>query len=299
MGLTSATSADGTRKEPLSWLLWHPHQKLWNWRLVGAVRQRLSFAPGFAQNVVRFLRFTDSVLLLVRVGARRAVAPAAWIERRPRDSDSVLYVDCGTHTHGLEVEQVYRWFAPEVRLRTIAFEAIRGQFEQAQENLSHLPDVDLRHAAVVGPGYVEPTVKLYRDPTGDGRDASVFSADTGAAGAGAAEEAPAIRLSDVLRASVADDSVVILRMNIEGAELHVIEDLVDAGLVRRIDGFYGMWDDLSKVDPGLDKRFRRLMRANHVRPITLNDRDLGFPLRLSAIRFDIETSIRRGLRRRS
>ena len=90
---------------------------------------------------------------------------------------------------------------------------------------------------------------------------------------------------------------VILRMNIEGAEQFVIQDLLDSGLTASVDGYYGMWDDVSKIDPKADRRFRRLLRANGITNVTFNDRDLPYRLRRFAIRTDIETSIRRGLAR--
>jgi len=112
---------------------------------------------------------------------------------------------------------------------------------------------------------------------------------------------------------------VILRMNIEGAEQFVIQDLIDAGLHRSIDGYYGMWDDLSKVDPSAAKTFRRLLRDNGISTITFNDRDLetsarrglslsprqlaarfrqlSFTLRQHAIRSDLDAALRAGLDR--
>ncbi len=67
-------------------------------------------------------------------------------------------------------------------------------------------------------------------------------------------EVPALRLSRFIsqNEAISPDAIVTLRMNIEGAETFVIEDLRDAGLIGRIDGFYGMWDDLYKIDPALD-----------------------------------------------
>jgi hypothetical protein len=86
-------------------------------------------------------------------------------------------------------------------------------------------------------------------------------------------------------------------MNIEGAEHFVIDDLLDARLHTSIDGYYGMWDDLSKIDPNDDSRFRQLLRDYRISKLTFNDRDLPFWLRRYAIRTDIETSIRAGLGR--
>jgi len=89
---------------------------------------------------------------------------------------------------------------------------------------------------------------------------------------------------------------IILRMNIEGAELFVVEDLIAAGMTKMIAGYYGMWDDLSKIDVRRDREFRRLLRMHSIATLTFNDRDSEVPLRLSAIRYDIVTSLIAGTR---
>ena len=109
---------------------------------------------------------------------------------------------------------------------------------------------------------------------------------------------PAVRLSEVLRSTqAAHAGPVILRMNIEGAELAVVEDLIAAGLHRRVDGYYGMRDDLSKIDPALDARLREVLDVHRIAPLTFNGRDLGYALRRVAIRIDVASSIRRADRK--
>src|SRR5262249_54475517 len=114
---------------------------------------------------------------------------------------------------------------------------------------------------------------------------------------------PAIRLSHLIRENdiASPGDIVILRMNIEGAEMQVIEDLVEAGMIGMFDGFYGMWDDLYKIDPGLDAKFRALLKREKIRTLTFNDRDtssLAGPARKNVIRYDIETSIYRAGKRK-
>ena len=87
---------------------------------------------------------------------------------------------------------------------------------------------------------------------------------------------------------------VIVRMNIEGAELAVIEDLVAAGLDGRIDGWYGLWDDVGRIDARVEARFARLLDERDISPLTFNGRDVGYALRRLAIRIDLATSIRHG-----
>jgi hypothetical protein len=87
-------------------------------------------------------------------------------------------------------------------------------------------------------------------------------------------------------------------MNIEGAEVDVISDLVESGLAKYIDGYFGMWDDMSKIDQTRDDEFRGFLTKNHIRPFTFNGRDFEAPaFRMKAIRYDVVTAIRIGAKR--
>ncbi len=125
---------------------------------------------------------------------------------------------------------------------------------------------------------------------GDGKADSLFG-ERFAKGHVGYDDVPAVRLSDALEKYAAPGEPVLLRMNIEGAELYVIDDLVAADAVDRVAGYFGMWDDLSKIDPSRDAGFRSTMRQAGIRPVTFNDRDLGHPLRVWAIRYDLDTAM--------
>ena len=276
-------------------LLWHPQQRLWNRRLVSAIGSALHRVPRAAAMIVWLVMLADTLLLFawvlrrrVRLLGARSLAPL-W--RRPRAP--VLWVDCGVHEHGDEIRLVRRWLAPRQEVRIVAFEAASRQFAAARESLADVPCLDLRQQALVGPDHAVATVALYCSSGGYGD--SIF-----AVGGRGREDVAAVRLSRVLLSEHAHhDGPVLLRMNIEGAELAVIEDLVDAGLDQRIDGYYGMWDDLSRLDSQLDERLRRLIAVHAIRPLTFNGRDVGYALRRLAIRIDVATSIRHGARRGS
>lgn len=205
-----------------------------------------------------------------------------------------MFVDCGTHKEGVETRWMHRWFGDRLDLRTFAFEASSEHFRDARAALADIPTVELQHLALVGPG-ASSMVRLY-DAGGNGREDSLFSSR-----GERYEEVPARRLSAFLaeRGICLERQPVILRMNIEGAEKYVIDDLAEAGALELVDGYYGMWDDLSKIDPDLDREFRRFLRRRRISPFTFNERDLQWPLRRFAIRFDIETSIRAALTRKS
>jgi hypothetical protein len=87
-------------------------------------------------------------------------------------------------------------------------------------------------------------------------------------------------------------------MNIEGAELDVIRDLVESGEAGVVDGWFGMWDYVAKIDPERDRVFRALLADAGISPFTFNGRDFLFRPRLACIEYDIHTSILGAMRRR-
>jgi FkbM family methyltransferase len=270
-------------------LLWHPRQRLWNRALVSAIEATLGSRRAAAP-LIWLVMLADTVLLLGRVARRRLrlLGVRSLLPRPRRTRSPVLYVDCGVHEHGDEIRLVHRWLAGRCDLRIVAFEAASRQFAVASEALADVPALDLRRQALVGPDHTGATVTLHRSPGGYAD--SIF-ADGGAD----REEVPATRLSAVLLADHArHDGPVIVRMNIEGAELAVIEDLVVAGLDGRIDGWYGLWDDVGRIDPTLHARFSRLLVERDISPLTFNGRDVGYALRRLAIRIDLATSIGHG-----
>jgi len=274
--------------QPL-WIVWHPHQKLWNWRLVEA----LSRVPG-GRFVASGILTIDTLLLWVRVVSRRARrigARTVVVDKRALPTEA-LYIDCGVHREGVQIQSMTNWFSPLLRLWTIGFEASPESYPVARSSLTAVPNLDLRQQALVGPAFGSDLVRLYR-AGGDGKGDSLF-AERG----DAYDDVPAVRLSSVMQRFLDDHGPmpIILRMNIEGAELFVVEDLIAAGMTKMIAGYYGMWDDLSKIDVRRDREFRRLLRMHSIATLTFNDRDSEVPLRLSAIRYDIVTSLIAGTR---
>ena len=280
----------------LRWLVWHPQEKLWTWTAVRAVHKVLGDGV-VARGVLGAIITADSLLLVGRVLVRRVRFGAA--HRRDAGGASarpkVLYLDCGVHKEGLQIRWMHEWFATRYDLEILGFEAGSEHIADARSELADVEGVQLDHVALVGPDHVGDEVELYLSGgQSRGKGDSLFSSR-----GQRSETVPARRLSQVLadRGCSSHTMPVILRMNIEGAEQFVIQDLLDSGLTASVDGYYGMWDDVSKIDPKADKRFRRLLRANGITNVTFNDRDLPYRLRRFAIRTDIETSIRRGLAR--
>jgi FkbM family methyltransferase len=235
--------------------------------------------------VVRALIGADSLLLLARVLLRRVRVLA---RRAPRRDAPVLYVDCGTHRDAKEVRFALDALN-DAAISVIAIEASADHLAAARAGFRDDPELSFVQLALVGPDETADTVKLFR--CDDSRGDSLFPSR------GAEFDlVPAGRLSDVLEKSSHDvrEEPFILRMNIEGAEYGVLQDLVSSGLAEYVDGYYGMWDDLSKLDTELDVEFRAFLAAHHIRPVTFNNRDLDHRLRRLAIRIDLRTSVRRG-----
>lgn len=267
-----------THMERKFFLLWHPHQKLWHWDLAA----RLATLP-MGSLLGRGLIHADSMILALHVVGRR-LRKLGLRSFRGLQSDPVrpvLYVDCGVHKEGQQIRLMSEWFGSKVALRILAFEASPRHYPDAARNLADIQNLDLCHAALVGPRWRAPTIRLYRTG-GNGKGDSIYP-ERG----NEYDEVSVVRLSKLLPA----EGTILLRMNIEGAELGVIEDLVAAGMQHRIDGFYGMWDDLSKIDWQRDLAFRQLLRKHRVKTTTFNDRDLAHPLRRWAIRLDIDTAL--------
>ena len=77
----------------------------------------------------------------------------------------------------------------------------------------------------------------------------------------------------------------------------MLQDLVESGLAAHIDGYYGMWDDISKTDIPRDAEFRAFISRNAIRSFTFNGRDVRWRVRMKCIEYDMNTSALAGLRR--
>jgi FkbM family methyltransferase len=260
---------------PAGWILWHPHQGLYNWELLGALRAVLSWTPAY-DLASRLIILADTLVLFARamirrrtrLGFRRPPGRA----RLPRET-SLLYFDFGTHTHGRELKLMVDSILPSISdsFRAYGFEASTDSFERVQNEFAGKANVTLVHGALCFAEAAHGKVRLYKD-SGSGLGDSIHRT-----GSSAYEEVPALRFSSWLREHSLDlrDNVCLIRMNIEGAEGDVILDLIDAGMTGYVDGYFGMWDDLSKIDLERDEAFRALLSKLHIAPFTFNGRDLG------------------------
>ena len=82
------------------------------------------------------------------------------------------------------------------------------------------------------------------------------------------ENVQSLIFSNWLKNNVSDleDSINILKINIEGAEIHLFKDLADSGLIKHFDVFCGTGDDIEKI-PELSHRveeYKNLLKDNDI-----------------------------------
>ena len=271
------------------WKLWHPHQRLWNWDLIGIVKKRVPIAP-INKALARGIILADTSLLFLRALSRRIfrVGPRKLFAKAKIPSDLTLfYFDLGTHEDGKELAHMVNQVLPRRggNFKAYGFEANSDSYQQAKTKFAGKQNVKMVHAALCAEDPSSGKIRLYKMSGGMG-DSIYRPTDS-------YEEVDATRFTTWLSDNriVLDHNICLLRMNIEGAEYDVIKDLVDAGMANNIDGYYGMWDDLSKIDVDRDDEFRAFLSRNRISPCTFNGRDMNLPLRQKCIDYDIDTSI--------
>ena len=273
--------------------IWHPYKGFWNKAVINvATRPTKTLNHLVVSTVVAI----DTAVLLAQAVARRAAIAGLGSVTRPTRVPAgarVVYLDVGTHRAGAEL----RWMTERVlpacttSFEAFGFEPGERSFTAASEALAHIPEITMVRAALVNDLPEAGTVRLHTSAHSL-RDSIHRVGD-------AYEDVEAHRLSEWLVAHDIDldQAVCILRMNIEGAEFDVLKDLVGSGLSDKVDGYYGMWDDLLKFDPEADRRFRRFLAKHDIHSLAFNGRDMDWGMRKRLIRYDVHTSLLAGLRR--
>lgn len=248
--------------------VWHPHQGAWN-------HYTMSLFQG--TRAMRWVYRADNAGRRAAVWRHaRAAPPAPPLGKRPQ----LVFVDIGLHRQAAQSVRMIEWFAGTWPLRILAYEAhpeyaaeARAAMDAAARRSGQPIPITVKDCALVGPEQTASSVKLHLDNE-VGKGNSLF-----AARGERTIDVEARRLSEDLAAEGVDGGreIVVVRMNIEGAELFVLQDLVASGALSRITAFYGMWDDLFKIDAKQDAALRRLCRRHRVRTFTFNDRDLVRP----------------------
>ena len=242
--------------EKLRNLLWPPRKRLYNRPLMKYLKAHLPIAGAY-QILAHLIIFIDTVVMTGEVRIRRLqrLGVMSLVKRPPKLSAKypVLYVDIGTHRAAAEL----RWMAERVlptlceRFTAQGFEAAASLHAEAEKRTAGVPNAHIAHLALTHHVPASGIVRLYHGGE-DGVGNSLFR-DWGRT----YEDAPAYTLSRWLNDAGLDSgsAICLLRMNVEGAERGIIADLRRHGLIPIVDGFYGLWDDLGKIDSEAGKAF--------------------------------------------
>jgi hypothetical protein len=277
-------------------LIWHPQEHLWNWDLFRTIERLVRLRPAYRAIEVGIIA-VDTIFLLGLVVARRySQEGLAGMARKVSVPEGVCiyYFDLGTHSRARELFFMVRRLLPRLgNFRAFAFEASKSLIDQARAKFAD-DEVTFINAAVCGAPPESGKIKLFLSREKDGIGNSIYKSELDTF-----EEVPALQFSTWLKSQGVEvgNNIWLLRMNIEGAEFEVMTDLIDSGYAQFIDGYFGMWDDVSKIDRARDEDFRGLLTKHAISPMTFNERDFLVGLRLRCIAYDLRTSILRGLRR--
>jgi len=271
------------KDEPLHWSFWHPHQKLWNWQLIATIK-RLGFFSPLTRLIIKSIVELDTFLLSIRILlVNKNLNKSGYSPNK-----SINYFDLGTHKKAEELN----WVVEEVLsklpnpYKIFAFEANPDSYNIAINNCNQIDELKLYNLALVNKIPKSGQIKLFTCNNGLGD--SIYRTELDSF-----MEVEAKRLSDVIKNENVklDESINIIRMNIEGCEFDVIENLIDNDLIKYFDGFYGMWDDVSKIDIERDRRFRKVLKEANVYPFPFNGRDMKHKRRKSLINKSLRNSI--------
>lgn len=281
-------------KQPLLWILWHPHQKLWNTRLINRLRKLIPVAPVHKTLRLGIIYLDSLILFLQAIMARVRMLGVMKVfdNAQVPDDVSILYLDAGTHKEANELLLVMDEVLGQISKNICAygFEANKDSFKQVTEKIGERDNVQIINRALTHVLPDSKKIKLYTDmKTGTGD--SIYRKSPHY------QHVDVIRLSEFLSENklIRDNRIVLLRMNIEGAEYDVLQDLVESRLMNCIDGYFGMWDDISKIDMKRDGNFRNFLTKHGIETFTFNGRDLRHPFRVKCIKYHMHTQIMRAL----
>lgn len=229
-----------------------------------------------------------AVMLGQSVSRRMARNGAAGLFAKTSAPGRIVYVDAGLHKEGQELVFAAETLGRFPNVKLFGFEANPQYFDMAREAIGRAGvTAKLFNIALVGPD-MPPEVTLNVDTVKDGLGDSIIRTSSGPT-----ITVPAERLSRILQAEGVDPErdVILLRMNIEGAEVYVLEDLVEAGMLGKIDGFFGRWDDPEKIGGEISRRYRQLVAGHAIAHPAFNGKELRSGLKRRAIAIDLETAI--------
>jgi len=258
-------------------ILWNPHQKLWNARLIRQINS-YTWNKEIKDRIVSNIIFLDTLIWRLKTWIKFfSIKTLAGYEHF-----TLNYFDLGTHRNAREliffVNDVLQHFNCDCNI--YAFEACRSFFEEAKEKTIEIKNIRFFNLALCNDFPDSGKIRLYYfGENGLGNSIYRFNDHT-------FEDVDAKKISDVIRENniSLENSVNILRMNIEGAEFDVITDLINSDLIKYFHGLYGMWDDIWKIDPQKDIEFRKMLDKAKIRTFPFNGRDMDRIIRLKMIK---------------
>ena len=268
--------------QPITWLIYHPHQGYWNSNICKIIR-KVTFVPAISKKIINRLIKFDTAMLKKRLEKKtNNINSSGYTTEK-----TINYFDIGTHEDANEL----RWTYDEVLsklpnpYKILTFEANPTSYQKAADHIKYIPNLKIINAALLYNIPESGTIRLFTARKGLGD--SIYRKTASYV------DVPARRLSDIIKEEKIDleKGINILRMNIEGAEYDVIQDLIDNDLVKYFDGFYGMWDDLSKINYEKDVEFIKMLNKNGIHPYPFNGRDIKIKPRMDLIKMSLEQSI--------
>lgn len=234
--------------------------------------------------LTREISVLDSLLRAVR---RRVAARASPFNANL--SGRLIYLDLGLHRAAIQIRRMRTWFGDKLELAIYGFEANPEYFNDCRSAFAGDPRIHLVNAAVVGPDHQGDSVSLHIGGRLGGLGDSIYRKQGRHA---RMISVPALRLSEFLRSIDRRDAKVLLRMNIEGAELDVLRDLAENNMLDQIDGWFGLWNDAEKIDPRLGSELAAIKASARIENVSFNDRDSRGRyawLKEAIIRYEIAT----------
>ena len=225
------------------------------------------------RNAIRNIKDTCKIFIAALMSFHNRKLDKKYCNKK-FDNVKIVYLDLGLHKEGKQLLLVNDWFKEKKNYVGYGFEANPVHFEMVQKSFSS-SDVYLFNLALVGPDYTKPIVPLYVDVLGDGKGDTIYKQRSEKRGYKLVK-VKAKHLSDIFYENNIDfkKDIIFLRMNIEGSEVPVLEDLIEAGIINYIDGFYGKWNDAYKIDKNLGKKLDEIRKQYNISNVSFNDGDI-------------------------
>lgn len=246
----------------------------------------------------KLLRFIKRKILYVKNVSKNIYLSLAnfLLERKPSGC-TIYYIDAGLHVEGDQLSEVMSWLAPIKNVVFVGFEANPEHFIKVNKKFSGCPNLYIENYALVGPEFESGEISFYVDPGGKGLGdtTSVIRAKERRM---KEISVPAIRLSTYLKKLGVrpGQDTILLRMNIEGAELDVLKDLKDVNWINKIDGYYGSWSDVYKISSEDGRVLDKIKSDFRINNIAFNSGETKKgrkSMMMKSIRFHLVSVIRR------